>query len=335
MQRVEVLSAWSEQTFRAMGTTAHVLVRGEPSDTVAWVEREVERLEGLWSRFRTGTDVTRLNRADGRPVRVAPETLRLVEHARSMWHETDGRFDPTVLHALEANGYDETFERVRERTGNVDGPIASTAPVGLDPLTFPLSGIASPRPQPAPGCGGVIVNRELGTITLPRGVGLDLGGIGKGYAADLVTRGAIARGADGVCVGLGGDVRCRGVGPVDGTWPIAVEDPFDEQRVMMTCVLDDAAIVTSTQRFRRWRHDGTWRHHIIDPASGMPTRSGLAAVIVADRATWRAEGLAKAALVAGPRAGAALLGGAGVTGWLVDDHGQATAVGPDGQVRAA
>jgi FAD:protein FMN transferase len=326
VQRVEVLNTWSERTFRAMGTNAHVLVHGGPPDTVARAERDIERLERLWSRFRADTDVTRLNHADGQPVHVAPETLDLVELACAMWRDTDGRFDPTVLHALEANGYDETFERVRDRPAGSNGPEASSAPSGLAPLSFSLARVGTHGPQPAPGCAGISLDRARSRITLPRGVGLDLGGIGKGYAADLVSRAALAWGADGVCVGLGGDIRCRGVGPVDGAWPIAVEDPFDEQRVMMTHVVRDGAIVTSTQRFRRWRHEGTWRHHIIDPANGMPARSGLTAVIVTDRTTWRAEGFAKAALVAGRGEGTALLRRARVTGWLVDDRGRASVV---------
>ncbi len=91
-------------------------------------------------------------------------------------------------------------------------------------------------------------------------------------------------------------------------------------------MLRDAAIVTSTSRFRRWQHHGTWRHHIIDPATGRPSASGLTAVVVTDRHTWRAEVLAKAALVAGRTRGPELLAAHDVTGWLVDDVGTVTPV---------
>ena len=81
--------------------------------------------------------------------------------------------------------------------------------------------------------------------------------------------------------------------------------------------------MTSTRLFRRWIQDGCVRHHIIDPATGAPADRGLAAVIVADRDAWRAEALAKAALVAGRTDGRALLDANGVDAWIVDDHGAA------------
>jgi thiamine biosynthesis lipoprotein len=178
----------------------------------------------------------------------------------------------------------------------------------------------------APGCRGITVDHEHRTITLPPGVGLDLGGIGKGDAADRIAAGLMRRGARGACVGLGGDVCCRGVGPVDGAWRIDVEDPFDEDCVLVAPWLRDAAIVTSTRRFRRWQHQGTWRHHIIDPATGRPSASGLTAVVVTDRHTWRAEALAKAALVAGLTRGQELLTAHEVAAWLIDDSGAVTPV---------
>ena len=94
-----------------------------------------------------------------------------------------------------------------------------------------------------------------------------------------------------------------GEGPVDGHWDIEVEHPFDADRTLFTSRLADAAIVTSTSRFRRWVHRGRWQHHLIDPATGEPADRGVAAVVVTDADAWRAEGMAKAALVAGPERG--------------------------------
>ena len=203
----------------------------------------------------------------------------------------------------------------------------ASAPPGYDPLRVlaPTRGSATPAtaPGPAPGCTGVVVDAHARTVTLPDGAGIDLGGIGKGYAADLVAGGLVACGAAAARVALGGDVRAAGAGPDDGAWPIPVEDPFDENRCLFTYPLVDAAIVTSTRLFRRWIQDGCVRHHIIDPATGAPADRGLAAVIVADRDAWRAEALAKAALVAGRTDGRALLGANGVDAWIVDDHGAA------------
>ncbi|HZP30691.1 MAG TPA: FAD:protein FMN transferase [Acidimicrobiia bacterium] len=336
MQWVEVLSAatpvpapavrargaerWHERRFRAMGSTAHLVVRGGPESAVDWAVAEVARLESLWSRFRPTSDVARCNApaAAGRPVPIARETVDLLERAIAMWRLTGGRFDPTVLHALEANGYDETFERVRARAAD---RVIVSAPAGRPPLRLTISRRApGPVDEPghAPGCAGIVLDRADRTVRLPAGVGIDLGGIGKGFAADLVARGLVERGAAGACVALGGDVRTGGRGPGDGPWLVPVEDPFDEQSVLFTHALDDGAIVTSTRLFRRWVHDGRLRHHIIDPATGAPADTGVAAVVVADRVAWRAEALAKAALIAGLHDGRALLEGHGVEAWIVE-----------------
>ena len=98
-----------------------------------------------------------------------------------------------------------------------------------------------------------------------------------------------------------------------------MEDPHDERRLLLTHPLGDAAIVTSTRLFRCWVHGGRPRHHIIDPATGEPADSGVAAVIVVDREAWHAEGLAKAAVVAGREEGRALLERHGVEAWIVED----------------
>ena len=123
-----------------------------------------------------------------------------MERAVSAWQVTRGRFDPTVLTALENAGYDRTFEAVdRDRMEPV-GPA-----------------------RPAPGCALIELDRLVRAVRLPAGVRLDLGGIGKGYAADLVATELHRAGAAGVCVNLGGDLRVVGEPPDEApAWVVAV-----------------------------------------------------------------------------------------------------------------
>ena len=309
---------WHERRFRAMGSHTHLVLWGTPADA-AWAEAEIERLEALWRRFLPASDVARLNRAaGGTPAAVAPETVDLVEHAVAWWRRTQGRFDPTVLHALEDLGYDAPFAEVRTRTS--PRPRIASAPPGLPPLHVATVGTA-PAGLPTPGCAGIVVDRAAGTVGLPAGVGLDLGGIGKGAAADLVVRGLRARGVTSGCVGMGGDVHAVGPGngPDGAGWAITVEDPMDPTRAWFTHVIDDGAIVTSTDRIRRWDRAGHEVHHLIDPRTGLPARTGLAAVVVAAPTCAAAEVLAKAAFVAGPDAGRALLDRFAVDAWFATD----------------
>ncbi len=120
---------------------------------------------------------------------------------------------------------------------------------------------------------------------------------------------------------LGGDVRAAGL-PLDGQpWLVPVEDPFDELVIAREVPLTDGAVVTSTRLLRSWDRGGQPQHHLIDPNTGRPAWTGVAAVVVRDLTAARAEAFAKAALIAGPRAGLELLDDAHLEAWLhLDDR---------------
>jgi thiamine biosynthesis lipoprotein len=289
---------WWQHRFRVMGSPAHLMGLGGPPDAPARAAAEVARLESCWSRFQADSELQVLNGDPRLSVEVSDDLALAVDRALTAWRLTDGRFDPTVHDALVAAGYDRDFRDLRDLT--------------LDP----------PTGVPVPGCADVHVDLDTGRVTRPPGVALDLGGIGKGLAADLVTDRLLGHGVRSVCVSLGGDVRVGGDTPAGG-WHIPVEDPFDEDARMLTVVLDDGAIVTSATRFRRWQtSDGGWAHHLIDPATGRPAGAGVAAVVAIAAEAWWAEALAKAALVAGPEDGTELLRRHGAEGWIVRDDAE-------------
>ncbi len=306
-----------------MGTDAVLVAVGDPALTGPALVAAVDRVAGLearWSRFLPDSDVSRLRRADGRPVEVTPETAALVAAAVDAWRMTEGRFDPTVLPALERLGYDRSFERIADGADG-DAPLHDGGP------------------EPAPGCDGVVVDRATARVTVPRGVALDLGGIGKGRAADLVAHQLLDDGAEGALVDLGGDVRVLGApadSPAPGRsgrgdrWAIEVEGSgeLEPDGAPILLTLAEGAVVTSSCTRRRWRRDGVEQHHLIDPATGLPARSGLRSVtVLAADAMW-AEVLAKAAFVAGPAEGAALLARSGAAGILVTEDGRVHRAGP-------
>lgn len=298
--------------FRAMGSDAHLVLHGAPSGLAEWAVAEVERLERLWSRFAADSDLSLLNADAGHgPHRVHPLTFAAVQAALDMHRTTDGLFDPTVLDALVGLGYDRTFREIdRERTDLPDVP------------------------RPTPGIVDIVIDVDEHTVSLPPGVHIDLGGIGKGMAADMVAEGAIDRGAVGSAIGLGGDVRIAGRGPDDeGAWDIHVEHPLDESRELTVHRLTDSgpcAIVTSTTMMRTWRRAGASLHHLIDPRTGTSAVTDLAAVVVAGPEAGWSEVMAKAALIAGSRRGAVLLEAAGARAWLVHGNGVVTEAHPAG-----
>jgi thiamine biosynthesis lipoprotein len=163
------------------------------------------------------------------------------------------------------------------------------------------------------------------SVTLPPGVALDLGGIGKGFAADLVSAELLQDGATGACVNLGGDLRVRGASSGDDrAWlvEVAPEPGVAQPRSPLTLGLADGAVATTSSRRRAWRRAGARLHHVIDPRTGRPLeRPPTSATVIAADA-WQAEVLAKAAFVTRtPSEAERLLEPAGATGLLVDAEG--------------
>ncbi|HVN52571.1 MAG TPA: FAD:protein FMN transferase [Acidimicrobiales bacterium] len=286
-----------------MGTRARLLVLDEPYGLSARLRDRVLELEARWSRFLPDSEVSRLNRAGGAPLRVSVETRELVSRAVEGWEATYGLFDPTVLGDLERAGYDRPFDELGDRR--------------------PAD--AAPRSWLRRGCDGVEVDHVAGTVRLPAGVGFDPGGIGKGYAADLVTAEAIAAGAAGVLVDLGGDIRVRGVPPErKGCWRIGVDDPRGD-RTLGPVLLADGAVATSTRTRRRWSTpDGERRHHLIDPLMGRPTDSDVLSATAVAAEGWQAEVLAKAAFVGGQVQGVGVVDRLGGAALVVDAGGGVT-----------
>ncbi len=294
---------WVAHTRRAMGSVAQVVVGDAPLGLVDWAYEEIERLEQSWSRFRETSDLSILNVSPDRDVEVGSRLWSALARSDELWRATRGSFDPTILGALEDWGYDRSFETIH--AGDTDRLAPPSARV--------------------PGWSLVHLDPDARTVRLTGGVRIDLGGIGKGLAADLIATGLIDRGAASACVALGGDVRVTGQSPTASGWSVPVEDATLGVQSFTTDV-KEGAVAMSTTLIRRWRRGEVEVHHIIDPAKGRPAHSGLVAAVVSASEAWWAEGLAKAAIVEGPHAGEALLRRCGVEGWLTSEDGTTTRV---------
>jgi FAD:protein FMN transferase len=267
----------TEARFRVMACDAHVILVGADAGAGDHARRRLEDLERRWSRFRGDSDVSRLNSSPAALLVVALDTVRLVTAMKEAWARTGGRYDPTLLGAINALGY----------ATSADG-----------------SGRASSRPRGSRarrGLGDVRVHDSAPLVSVPEGVGLDPGGIGKGLAADIVVRDLIDAGAAGALVGVGGDLACAGTPPEPHGWRVAVEDPLERSRTLTTLALGAGGAATSSTLTRSWVDDGERRHHVIDPSTGASASTDLAAVTVFARAGWEAEAHATAALLAGSR----------------------------------
>lgn len=228
--------------FAVMGTVANIVVVGGTSDLLDDLERTAHHLQSLWSRFIADSDITRLNNSEGAPTVVNPLTAKLVIEMLAAHALTDGEYDPTILPKLIAEGYAASRVNPHQVT-----TLPQSARWPIDP-------------------SGTVVHDNV--VTLPRGVTLDSGGIGKGIAADILMSSALERGAFGALVEIGGDVRIGGT-PPDGThWRIGIEDPFVEERSIARVNLVDGAVATSSTLKRTWEKDGKSANHLINTHTG-------------------------------------------------------------------
>lgn len=269
----------------------------------------IRRVERHLTRFDPASELSRLN-AD--PRETVPASAALRDGVRAaLWaaRHSDGLVDPTLLGDLERAGYRASMAGARA-TGRALPP----AP-------------AAPRAaQAAPSATwmGIAIDDAAGTITRPVGVRLDLGGSGKGHAADLAA--GLLDGAPHWIVDCGGDLR---VGGTAGEQEIHVARPGAAagDPPLAVLLLADGAVATSGIHARRWATPGGGvAHHLLDPATGEPAWTGLVQVTALAGSVLAAETLAKSALLRGADGARALLRLHG--GILVHDDGEVEHVGP-------
>jgi thiamine biosynthesis lipoprotein len=293
-------------SFPALGSTVRLIASGPAAQrVVARARADILDYHARLSRFLPGSELSALNR-DPRPTVPASALLRDALRA-ALWAAgySDGLVDPCVHDALVAAGYGRSYER----------PAQVPAPAGPH---------RAARPDPAARWRAIRVDEAAGTVARPPGLRLDLGGTGKGHVADLVARRLAACGH--WVVDCGGDVRVGGARPVQVAHPLRAEPAAE-------LVVADAALATSSVMSRAWlRDDGRPAHHLLDPSTGLPVRTGLLCASAVAPTTLHAETLAKLALLLGPERARPLLGGHG--GVLVYEDGSVETVAPRGRTAA-
>ncbi len=285
-------------SFPAMGTVCSLAVTADRSEhaaarlalSAAW--NELRACERILSRFDSRSQLCELNRNTGTWLQVDERLFEALAAAVRLRDETDGRFDPSILPALVAQGYDRSFELLEPRSPHA-GEWPAGATIELDP--------------------------EDCRVRIERGASVDLGGIGKGFAAARALDSMLAVWPElpGALVDLGGDVAVVGSPPENGPWLISVDSPWRPGRSLGTIRLPAGGVATSGPARRRFGPGGAL-HHLIDPATGEPADSGPLAVTVVARDPADADAHATALAVsataddyigARPGLGALVVGG--------------------------
>ncbi|MDJ0325025.1 FAD:protein FMN transferase [Cryobacterium sp. PH31-AA6] len=296
----------STRTVTLMGGRASFMLVGASADLMDDLVDHANLLERLWSRFLPNSDVSRLNAAEGAPVTVDPHTVRLIEAMLEGALVTGGDYDATLLPDVLAAGYRAS--------------VLDTARVTVLPTSAVTPGNLS----------GVLIENGAPhrgpIVTLPLGTTIDPGGIGKGLAADLLCAFALRAGAWGALAELGGDIVVAGQAPDRVAWRLGVENPLDPTEHSAVVRLAEGALVTSSQRKRRFPNPSSpgSRHHLVDPRTHDSATTRVQTVSVIAATGSRAEALTKPGFLRPPDDFLAWLPTVGAAGLIIDDRGIAT-----------
>lgn len=299
--------------FRAIGVDCQIATTR--ADVLAaargLAQARLVQLDTVASRFRPDSEIKQLAAMKapvGRTTVTAPASVLL----RSLVHEalwaanvSDGLVDPTLGRALEATGYNTDLAEVLARTA-ADG---STQP---DTVT------TGPPARRVSSLGDLRVDQVAGTVTIAAGALIDLGATAKASVADRIARDLAERWPGGFLVDLGGDIAVAGPPPIGG-WVISIEEEAcrDADRISITT----QAVTTSCTDRRRWYVEGTLRHHLLDPATGLPVPHTWRRVTCVGASALEANTASTAACVLGDAA-VSWLTTRGIPARLVPEHGE-------------
>lgn len=292
----------STQTVKRSGvgfyfdTVVTATLYGAPEGTLDEIWAACDRYEKLLSKTIEGSDVWRINHAEGQAVTVDPETWSILHRAKEINAMTEGAFAVTIapLSAM----WDFTGGTNRMPT---DAERLSALPLVDD---------------------SAILLGDNNTVTLPQGMEIDLGGIAKGYIADQVAA-LVKEKVSGAILSLGGNVYVLGQKPDGTAYNVGIRDPLgDSSAVLAVVATTDRSVVTSGIYERQFTLDGVTYHHILDPEDGLPSRSDLASATIISTSSMDADALATACIVLGSEKAMALLERQGISGVLVTREGK-------------
>lgn len=248
--------------------------------------------ENLLSRTVVGSDVDRINKANGQTVTVHPETWAILARAKEISRETGGAFSITI--APISTMWDFTGGTMRMPTD--EERIAALLLVNDE----------------------LIVLGDNYTVTMPAGMMIDLGGIAKGYIADSLA--AMARGkVSGGILNFGGNVYLIGRKPDGSEFRTGIADPTKASSYVAIVTLTDKSVVTSGTYERYFIRDGIRYHHILNPKTGLPAETDLAGATIILESSMDADAYATACIVFGREKALIFLNEHNLDGMLIDN----------------
>ena len=233
---------------------------------------EIQRLDNLLSIGKEDSEISKLNKSGC--AALSDDTAVMVTKALDLYKSTGGAFDITVLPLMELWGF-----TTQEYYVPTEDEIQSTLQrVGADKLTW---------------------DESTKTLTLGDKQEIDLGGIAKGFTSSRIMEIFKKDGVTCGMVSLGGNVHLLGTKQDGSAWRVGIQDPNNTNDMLGVLEANDCAVITSGAYERNFEKDGVTYHHIIDPATGKPSNSGLTSVTIVSKDGTLADGLSTSLFVMG------------------------------------
>ena len=252
-----------------LGTTCTIrLYTGGSAAALDAAVARIAQIEDRMTVSRGGSEVIRINAAAGQhPVAVTSDVLEVIRQGLRYSGDGDGAYDITVE------------------------PLVKLWAIG-----FPGARVPAPeeirRARSLIGWRDVVVDEKASTVFLRRpGMGLDLGSIAKGYAADEAARVLRASAVEAGLIDLGGNILTFGPKPDGSKWRIGIQNPLEARGTKLGIVeIPDGSVTTAGTYERFFEKDGKRYFHILDARTGYPAWNGLAAVSVVAPDSTSADG---------------------------------------------
>ncbi|WP_195431170.1 FAD:protein FMN transferase [Clostridium sp. D46t1_190503_E9] len=248
-----------------MGTVVTVTLYDSNDESILDnVFKKVKELESTLSINENGTLVDKINESAGiEPVKVDYDTYTVIKKGLEYAKLSNGLFDISV------------------------GPIVKLWNIGLPEAKVPTQEEIDSK-IPLVGYSDVELNEEESTVFLKKhGMMIDLGGVAKGYTADVISDMLTEEGVKSAIIDLGGNIFAHGT-KVDGsTWRIGIQNPFsDRGDIIGTITVKNKSIVTSGIYERYIEKDGIKYHHILSPKTGYPYENEIVGItIISDKSS--------------------------------------------------
>ena len=214
-----------------------------------------ERYENMLSRTVEGSDVYRINHANGESTGISTETARLLQTGLHYSEISGGAFDITIAPLS-----------ILWDFKNNDGTIP--AKVDIDEARSHV------------GYENVELDGTTVTLKDPEAA-IDLGALAKGYIADRIKHYLVSQGIESGIINLGGNILTIGSKPDGSAYNIGIQKPFDKRNASITSVKVSGQSVVSSGNYERYfEKDGKIYHHILDPKTGYPVENDLYEVTI-------------------------------------------------------